>query len=283
MFCEFHQALILYDQRRFCQCKACTSARGLTLKIITHYGEFTDYTVKNFKKLIGKDVIVAHQLLKNDINQHEYWLVTEKLVSNNRPVDFTNWMEWKSSSKQTESGEVAFHYTQLGALRNDIKPAAPPPPDLSGKIKVASVSREYNTDMITLFHAAGDFNFRSQWQEGVQKVEELDHFLPRVGMRSRFTTTGGETIMHASSYSFDPERLSFSETDETTGNMNFYYLEKTGDHKMKLTIDCYFEKAGTNRLLLNLFKKKKLTATLNRSLQNLEKVVAGIKLPPVLD
>ena len=53
MFCEFHKALIDYDQRKFCQCKACVSASGLTLKIITHYGEFTGYNVKNFSKLIG--------------------------------------------------------------------------------------------------------------------------------------------------------------------------------------------------------------------------------------
>src|SRR5919112_729931 len=81
MFCAFHRYLIAYDHRRICQCKACTSAINLSLKVITHYGEFTGYNVKNFSKLIGRDVIVAHQLLKNDIEQHEYWLVTQDLVS----------------------------------------------------------------------------------------------------------------------------------------------------------------------------------------------------------
>ncbi len=67
MFVEFHRSIIAYEQRRYCQCKACISAINLTLKVITHYGEFTGYNVKNFSKLIGKDIIVAHQLLKNDI------------------------------------------------------------------------------------------------------------------------------------------------------------------------------------------------------------------------
>src|SRR6476659_2477883 len=80
MFCEFHKNLIVYESRRFCQCQACMSAIDLTLKVITHYGEFTGYTVKNFNKLIGKDIIVAHQLLKNDIDQHEYWLITDPLA-----------------------------------------------------------------------------------------------------------------------------------------------------------------------------------------------------------
>src|SRR5688572_14934361 len=43
MFCAFHRHLLVYDQRKFCQCLACTSAVNLTLKIITHYGEFTSY------------------------------------------------------------------------------------------------------------------------------------------------------------------------------------------------------------------------------------------------
>ena len=85
MFCEFHRSLIAYEHRRFCQCKACISAIDLTLKVITHYGEFTGYNVKNFNKLIGKDIIVAHQLLKNDIEQHEYWLVTKNLVQDSKP------------------------------------------------------------------------------------------------------------------------------------------------------------------------------------------------------
>ena len=53
MFCDFHRHLGVYDVRKFCQCKACLSAVDLTLKVITHYGEFTGYNVKNFSKLIG--------------------------------------------------------------------------------------------------------------------------------------------------------------------------------------------------------------------------------------
>ena len=282
MFCEFHKALIVYDQRRFCQCKACISASGLTLKIITHYGEFMDYHVKSFNKLIGKDVIVAHQLLKNDIEQHEYWLVTKNLVENDQPDDFTTWMKWNSSTKQTETGEISFHYTQLGALRDNIKLEPPPPPDLSRKIKVVTVSREYETDIITLFHATGDFNYRNQWQEGVKEVEELNHFLPRVGIRSRFIMDYGETIIHATSYSYHPERLSFSETDENTSETRYFYLEKNGN-KIKLIVDIYLEKRRVNLFLFNLFRKKQMEASFRRSLLNLEKVVKKIILPPAID
>src|SRR5258706_5331896 len=119
MFREFHEYLVAYDSRKICHCKACISAADLSLKVITHYGEFTPLNIQRFNKLIGKDVIVAHQLLKNDIANHEYWLVTKSL-QDHQPIEFAQWMHWDTSTKQTESGEVGFHYTRLDSLKNEI-------------------------------------------------------------------------------------------------------------------------------------------------------------------
>jgi len=84
--------------------------------VITHYGEFTPLRVQQFEKLIGKDVIVAHQLLKNDIPQHEYWLVTKDL--HGQPAELTQWMQWHTSSKETESGEFSTrHFAAAEAYR----------------------------------------------------------------------------------------------------------------------------------------------------------------------
>jgi Protein of unknown function (DUF2652) len=278
MFCEFHRHLAVYDIRRFCYCKACTSAIDLTLKVITHYGEFTGYNVRNFNKLIGKDIIVAHQLLKNNIEQHEYWLVTKTLLQDNPLFGFAQWMKWNSSTKQTESGEIPFHYTQLSQLKNEIPPESMPQPELSKKIKMMSVSKEYETDIITLFHAAGDFNFRSRWQEGVKAIEEVTHLLPRVGMRCRRIMENGESILYASSYSYHPERIEFSETDEKE-NATYYTLEKISDNKTKLTIDFYVKKNLPARIIFKLGKKKKMEDDFHKSLLNLNELVKEIKLP----
>ena len=283
MFCTFHKHLMAYEFRRYCQCDACKSAIQLTLKVITHYGEFTGYTIRNFNKLIGKDVIVAHQLLKNDIDQHEYWLVTNNLVHDNTPTGLANWMIWKNSAKQTENGEVPFHYTQLSKLKSEIQPDPFPDLGIANKKKMISVSKEYDADIITMFHATGDFNYRAQWEEGVIRVEELSHFLPRIGVRSRFIMNDRETVILATSYSYSPEKLSFSETDENTKNMKYFYLEKVGDHKMRLTVDIYLEKNGYNRILFPIFQKQKMEAAFRRSMVNLEKVIQEIKLPPQID
>jgi len=54
MFCNFQKQLKNYETRRACQCSACIAAINLSLKIITHYGEFSTYKVKNIANLLVK-------------------------------------------------------------------------------------------------------------------------------------------------------------------------------------------------------------------------------------
>src|SRR5262249_42828573 len=149
---------------------------NLSLKVISHYGEFTFYNVKQFNKLIGRDVIVAHQLLKNNIQQHEYWLVTENLGE--RPVELTQWMHWNNSNQQTETGKIGFYYTQLSPLKNEIPPNPIPHRDLTGKTKLLSVFREYNVNIKTLCYTVVHFDLRHLWLLGIKRIDEIEHFLP---------------------------------------------------------------------------------------------------------
>ena len=283
MFCDFHGHLMAYEHRRFCQCKACTSAINLTLKVITHYGEFTGYNVKNFQKLIGKDIIVAHQLLKNDIEQHEYWLVTNTLLQSEKPPGFTEWMEWCSSAKQTETGEIPFRYTQLSPLKNAVQPDLTPQLQLAEKKKMLSLSDVYQAGIIELFHATGDFSYRNRWQQGVKAVEEVSHFLPRVGMRCRCLLENGETYVYASSIAFSPEKIEFSETDERDNSTRFFTLEKIKAHATKLTIDYYIPKNIWAEWMFKLKRKKTLEAELKQSMINLHPVAEAIKLPATVE
>lgn len=272
MFCAFHRHLIAYEYRKFCQCDACQSAINLSLKVITHYGEFTGYNVRNFSKLIGRDIIVAHQLLKNDIDEHEYWLVTKSLLPGNPPDTLAQWMKWDSSAKQMEGGEIAFHYTQLGELKKDLPAESVSQPELSRKTKMISISHDYETGIVNLFHAAGDFSYRSRWQEGVKAVEEVTHLLPRIGMQCRCLLENGQVILYSSSYSYHPDRIEFSETDEKNHCLTYFTLERMGT-ATRLTIDYYLDKNGMRQALFRLLKKKKMEAALRRSLDNLEPLV----------
>jgi hypothetical protein len=192
-------------------------------------------------------------------------------------------MTWNSSAKQTESGEVSFQYTQLSQLKEGIGSEPPPQLELAEKVKVISVSREYETDIITLFHATGDFNYRSRWQVGVKKMEEVNHFLPRVGMRCRRVMDSGEVILYASSYYYQPDTIEFSETEEKEQSTTYYTLQRTGTKRTKLTLDFYLKKNLSKQILFSLMTKGKMESTFSKSLQNLVSVVKEIRVPSALD
>lgn len=280
MFCAFHKHLKAYDSRRFCQCQACVKAIDLTLKVITHYGEFIGYTVKNFYKLIGKDVIVAHQLLKNDIEQHEYWLVTKDLVPNDPPSGLADWMKWDHSAKRTENGEIPFHYTQLSQLKKELPPEIPPSLELPNKVKMMSFTKELDADIKTVFYSIGHFELRNRWLDGVRKIDEVDHFLPGVGTRHRCILDTGEVVLYSSSFMYDPEnKIIFSETEENKQHATYYTMEKISKNKTRLTVDIYLKKNPVKQILFNLVMKKKMKAQFERSLSNLEGLLKEIELP----
>lgn len=283
MFCQFHQNLIAYDRYQFCKCTACTSAINLTLKVISHYGQFTGYNVKNFNKLIGKDIIVAHQLLKNDIKDHEYWLVTHNLVPGAPPESLASWMTWNESAQQTEIGEIKFQYTQLGQLKHALEPTQPVDRELSSKAKLFSLTREYATDIVTLLHAVGSPSYRSQWQEGVKRVEQANHFLPRVGMKLRIFTDDGEIVTFASSYNFSAEKIEFSETDEQKRIATYYIFERIEPKHTRLTIEYYTTKDLSTQWVYKIFRKRKLMAAYRRSMQNLDGLIKDLHIPTAIN
>lgn len=279
MFCAFHRNVLAYDMRKYCQCRACVSVTELTLKVITHYGEFTGYNVKTFNKLIGKDIIVAHELLKNDIEPHEYWLVTQSVLQEGQPLGLAAWMQWNAGAKETRSGPVSFQYTHLSQLRNALSAEPAPQAALTDRERVISASRDYDTDIITLFHVAGDFNYRSRWQEGVKRVEVVDHLLPRVGMRCRCILDSGDTVTYSSSYNYHPDLIEFSETDEVRKSVTYFTLQKLDQKRTRLTLDYYLPRSRVVATSFRWTRKRSMERTFEKSLRNLVDLVTEAPIP----
>ena len=112
--------------------------------------------------------------------------------------------------------------------------------------------------------------------EGVTEVEELSHYLPRIGMKGRCKLANGEVNIFSSSYSFSPEHIEFSETAENNNTTTCFTLHKTGENKTELTIDYYIPKGIVNSFLFRWRQKKKLEKDLQQSMLNLEQLVAEI-------
>jgi len=120
MFIDFHTNLKAMERNFFCKCRSCTTASSLTLKFIVHYGVCKEVPIHNSTKLIGSDVILAHKLLKNNIPEREYILLSEKYLKSQQSklIIEEDWVDIKSNIENFENfGEIRTKYIPLSPLR----------------------------------------------------------------------------------------------------------------------------------------------------------------------
>lgn len=128
MFIEFHSRLKLIERDNACQCEVCQITSELTLKFIAHYGAVNKLKIDKFDRILGKEVILAHRLLKNHLPSSEYLLLTKKLfnkcavnlVDNQTLIKMENHIEIYKNF-----GEVPVKYFSFAPLRATI----PDPPE----------------------------------------------------------------------------------------------------------------------------------------------------------
>ena len=66
-YAAFRRRLLSVGQATSCGCPACGMAPGLDLKLIAHSGVFSRQRIAGRTELVGRDVIIAHRLLKNTL------------------------------------------------------------------------------------------------------------------------------------------------------------------------------------------------------------------------
>lgn len=119
MFLKFHQCLNVFDRERTCECEACGTAKSLTLKIIVHFGKVSTIQIKNYMKLLGIDVILAHRLLKNNIPEKEYVLISKNYL-HTQPTSELKAIDWtqieEGSIDYEHIGPVSYLYASLSPL-----------------------------------------------------------------------------------------------------------------------------------------------------------------------
>ncbi len=133
------------------------------------------------RKTIGSRYDRCHRLLKNSIDNHEYMLVTEKLLeqvtNSSDPVE----MEWTRSSEPYPSiGTVDYHFA---LLKGEKKVPDPPEPqnyvynDMTVSHEL-SIQADFRDIYMTIWNVAGRVN----WISGLLRVEQdmVDVFIGSV-------------------------------------------------------------------------------------------------------
>jgi len=121
----FRRRLRDIAQASACECDACMRMPSLDLKFVLHHGVVAQQRMAGQAELVGRDVILVHRLLKNDVDVPEYVLMSEALYRSDE------------AALDDPAHEVAHDLEGIGPVRTyfvdveDIAGPLPPTPDPS--------------------------------------------------------------------------------------------------------------------------------------------------------
>jgi class 3 adenylate cyclase len=193
-YLKFHQYLKQIKRDTICKCGACQNVGKLTLKIIAHYGEMSLTRIKDRVKLIGKDVIVAHRLMKNHVPSLEYLLVSQTLLrasGENLPVPMSM-QEYRE--EYGHLGELVVYVHSLSPLRSQI----PPPPEPHYCIQFPNpivISKAIHASMESVHALLFAFEKMPLWNPGLVKVEYDSTAPARIGFSHTCFFDGSTSIV----------------------------------------------------------------------------------------
>ncbi len=278
MFVRFHEHLARYESRRICQCGACKTAHSLSLKFVVHYGSIALNQVGGHTKLFGKEVIVAHRLLKNDIPHHEYALFTKPLLEaceTWNQADELAWATFDKSEQVYDSGPVQYDYLALAPLMEKLKPIEKLPPIMSGQpVKMLEIKHDFNVPAEVLLNKMVDLNYRPKWAGiGIEMIsphklnqEGTVHqcILPDSKKRPEFIT---------GNFKLDDDKFSFDEADTKGRFSGRYILEKKGVEKTYVTQQVWVKNNFFMKTFFKFFAKPKLAKDAVKNLAKLEELL----------
>jgi len=179
MFLAFHNYLKYYETRRVCDCGACSSASGLTLKFIVHAGVLGFTEIKKHSKPFGPALVKVHRLLKNNINHPEYILFSDYFKSEIRKINLSVQV---GSTKYDEIGIVEYYYLNLSYLLEKLKSVnEPATPAISSKPIKVGVDVDRDIDLV--LEVISNLEMRNMWNKGPKELDFEKERVNKIGTR----------------------------------------------------------------------------------------------------
>ena len=272
MFVSFHSHLRLYETQRICQCGACVSAHGLTLKIVAHFGPITQSKIKEHIKLFGTDVITVHRLLKNDISHHEYALYTQALANEWTETIAPEWAPSAQGSQEYDVGRIDYGYVSLASLRTLVPEPRAQDFSIPGvKVLAFSCEQEVRAPLDLVFDVASNLPTRLHWMQGAKEIQMLNHQMNRLGTKHRCVVDANSPVMVTTESTHTSNTITLTETDEKRMMCSVYTLRQGDDNRTHVRVDGFIKDSLILRILFRLVLKKKLSRFFQASVDNLKR------------
>ncbi len=276
MFLLFHRHLYEIERTNVCQCGACKTVSSLSLKFITHLGDIKEVRVKQFNKLIGSDLILAHRLLKNSIESNEYLLLSDKYYESfSSPIEFDDWILIESSSEEIDKfGVVSTKYINFKPLLEQvpqfIKENMP-----KSYTRKPDIFTSIDAPMLLVHDKLTDTNAKYEYAKGVKKIVTNDK-INRVNTSHTCVFDNLEIHFVTKNNTVENDKIAYSEEAELKVGFRFITDYRLQENNGKTDLSVFLIKSHQeNNTSESLYKKLKNYLFLKFIIYNNKK---GIKL-----
>jgi hypothetical protein len=276
MFINFHSYLQIIERDTVCQCGACRTASKLTLKFFIHYGEIGISKIREHTKLMGKNVILAHRLMKNNVDSDEYLLMTDDYIRYYESSQFRQQMNWSDLKEGKMSyehiGEICYNYIELSPLRKEVKlitqvPDAKKYPDPIEFSIFIKAPKEF------IYRIVIDLASRTRWINGLNNISHDEKEIPRIGTKHLCELSSGLVELETVQNKHLNNKIEYAERATKSyifpGATTFYSLEDAqGGTNFK--IQFHYKRIFLIGRLIDLIFRKKLDNNFEKSAENLK-------------
>ena len=245
MFIDFHNHLRIIQRDNVCQCGACRSAINLSLKFITHYGELSETVIQNFTKIIGSDVILAHRLLKNNIGETEYMLLTDKYFRTQEVNEqqLEPWIEFKEHTEEYKNFEkTEIKYALLSEIRKEV-PALPIAKKHGSANSQPNALIFINAPILLVHEALTDSEAKFEYVPGLKAIKDSS---PINRVNGHHTCVFDDLEIHFVTQLNEKKEQEINYVEEGEASIGFAFIS---DYRL-------LEKNGGTELSVNIFPKK---------------------------
>lgn len=270
MFLDFHTQLKIIQRDNVCQCGACRSAINLSLKFVVHYGELSETVIRNFTKIIGSDVILAHRLLKNNIGETEYMLLTDKYFQTQdvNEQQLEPWVEFKEHTEEYKNfNKTEIKYALLSEIRKEV-PALPKAKKHGSANSVPDAAVFINAPILLVHEALTDSEAKLEYVPGLKAIKDSS---PINRVKGHHTCVFDDLEIHFVTQLNEKKEQEINYVEEGEANIGFAFIS---DYRL-------LEKNGGTELSVNIFPKKlydERDSGIKKLLKNLKTMLILLKL-----
>ncbi|WP_051359719.1 DUF2652 domain-containing protein [Adhaeribacter aquaticus] len=277
IFLDFQNYLRIVERDTGSSMGASLSNSNLTLKVVAHYGHVSVTNIREHIKLMGKDVIIAHRLLKNNVEGDEYLLLTEDYLKTQPKETIKPNFGWTRLKKGCTTyeylGDINYRYAFLTPLRLLVTNNRP----LDNKKdfpNVYSASITIKAPARFVLRVVSNFRLKPGWVSGMKQVHFDTTKANRMGMSYKCDLNNGQIDIQTVQSFIGEERIEYVEKIANfrifPNAMLFYYLMAVDEHHTYINIKFHYSRIILTQRFFHFFMRRRMKLFLGKSLQRLK-------------